>query len=69
MAEKDQRHGCGRSIAAGSSDIAPHGRGDRGRRDQYIEDEERLEVLGRTIDAIHHTERSKLAREGVNSLN
>jgi hypothetical protein len=56
MAEKDQPcHGRGKSIAASSSGIAPRGRGDRGRRDQYIEDEERLEMLGHTTDAIHDT--------------
>jgi hypothetical protein len=56
MAERDMsRHGHGRSIAAGSCGIAPRGRGDRWRRDQYIEDEERLEMLGCTTDAIHDT--------------
>jgi hypothetical protein len=28
----------GESIAVGNSGAAPHGRGDRGRHDQYIED-------------------------------
>jgi hypothetical protein len=56
MAEKDMpRRGRGRSTVASGSGIAPHGRGDRERRDQYIEDEERLEMLGRTTDAIHDT--------------
>jgi hypothetical protein len=54
--EKDMPHcGRGRSTVAGSSGVAPHGRGDRGRRDQYIKDEERLEMLGRTTNAIHGT--------------
>lgn len=53
MVEKEyHRRGRGRSSAAGSSGATPHGRGDRGRRDQYIEDEERQEVLGFAIDAI-----------------
>ena len=43
--------GRGRSTAAGSS-AAPRGLGDRGRRVQYIEDEERLKMIGRTTDAI-----------------
>jgi hypothetical protein len=56
MAEKDMpRRGRGRSTAAGSSGVAPCGRGHRGRHDQYIEDEERLEMLGRTTDVIHDT--------------
>jgi len=56
MIEKDQpRRGQGRSIVAGSSGVAPHGRGDRGRHDQYIKDEERLEMLGHTTNAIHDT--------------
>jgi hypothetical protein len=56
MVEKDQPlHGHGRSTAACSSGIAPRGRGDRGRHDQYIEDEERLKMLGRTTNAIHDT--------------
>ena len=41
------RRGRGRSIAEGSS-VAPRGLGDRGRREQYIEDEERLEMIGHT---------------------
>ena len=48
------RHGRGRSTAAGSS-AAPRGLGDKGRREQYIEDKERLEMTGRTIDAISNT--------------
>jgi hypothetical protein len=56
MVEKDMPHrGRGRSTAAGSSGVAPCGHGDMGRRDQYIEYEERLEMLGRTIDAIPDT--------------
>jgi hypothetical protein len=56
MVEKDQPHrGRGRSTAVGSSGVAPRGRGDRGRRDQYIEDEERLEMTGHTIDVIPNT--------------
>ena len=48
------RRGRGRSTAAGSS-VAPRGLGDKGRREQYIEDEERLEMAGCTIDAIPNT--------------
>ena len=48
------RHGRGRSTAAGNS-VAPRGLGDKGRREQYIEDEERLEMTGRTTDAIPDT--------------
>ena len=48
------RRGRGRSTTAGSS-AAPRGLGDRGRREQYIEDEERLEMIGCTIDAIPDT--------------
>ena len=48
------RRGRGRSTAASSS-AAPRGLGDRGRRVQYIEDEERLEMTGRTTDAISNT--------------
>jgi hypothetical protein len=56
MAEKDQPcRGCGRSTVASSSCIAPRGRGDRERHDQYIEDEERLEMLGCTTNDIHDT--------------
>ena len=47
-------HGCGRSAAA-SSGVALRGHGDRGRREQYIEDEERLEMTGRTTDAFPNT--------------
>ena len=51
------RLGRGRSTALGSS-ATPRGLGDRRRREQYIEDEERLEMTGRTTDAIpdipHH---------------
>jgi hypothetical protein len=46
-------HGRGRSTAVGSSGAAPRGRGDKERRDQYIEDEERLEMTGRTTHARH----------------
>jgi hypothetical protein len=53
--DKDPPHrGHGRSIVAGSS-ATLRGRGDRGRRDQYIKDEERLEMTGRTKDAIPDT--------------
>ena len=48
------RHGRGRSTAAGSSS-APRGLGDRGRHEQYIEDEEMLEMIGCTTDAIPDT--------------
>ena len=48
------RRGRGRSTAVDSS-AAPRGPGDRGRREQYIEDEERLEMIGRTTDAIPDT--------------
>ena len=48
------RRGRGRSIAAGSS-AALRGLGDKGRREQYIEDEERLEMIGCTTDAIPDT--------------
>jgi hypothetical protein len=55
-ADKDMPHrGRGRSVAAGSSRDAPQGHGGREARDQYIEDEERLERLGHTIDAIPDT--------------
>jgi hypothetical protein len=47
------RRGRGRSTAACSSGAAPRGRGDKERRDQYIEDEERLEMTGRTTHARH----------------
>ena len=48
------RRGHGRSIAT-SSGAAPRGHGDRGRREQYIEDEERLEMTGHTTDACLNT--------------
>ena len=48
------RHGRGRSTTAGNS-AAPRGLGDRGRHEQYIEDEERLEMTGRTTNAIPDT--------------
>ena len=48
------RHGRGRSAAA-SSGASPRGHGDRGRREQYIEDEERLEITGRNTDACPNT--------------
>ena len=48
------RRGRGRSTAAGSS-VAPRGLSDKGRREQYIEDEERLEKTGCTTDAISDT--------------
>ena len=46
--------GRGRSTAADSS-AAPRGLGDRGRREQYIEDEEMREMTGCTTDAIPDT--------------
>jgi hypothetical protein len=46
--------GHGRSTAAGSS-ATPRGLGARGRREQYIEDEERLEMTSRTTDACPDT--------------
>jgi len=53
--DKDPPHrGQGRSTAACSS-VAPRGLGDRRRHEQYIEDEERLEMIGRTTDAIPDT--------------
>ena len=53
--DEDPPHcGRGRSTAAGNS-VAPRGLGDRGRREQYIEDEERLEMTGHTTDAIPDT--------------
>ena len=53
--DKNSPHrGRERSTAAGSS-AAPRGLGDRGRREQYIEDEERLEMIGRTTDVIPNT--------------
>jgi hypothetical protein len=48
------RRGRGRS-AATSSSVAPRGRGDRGRHEQYIEDEERLELTGHTTDTCPDT--------------
>ena len=42
------------STAVGSS-VAPMGLGDKGRREQYIEDEERLKMTGCTTDAISDT--------------
>jgi hypothetical protein len=48
---KDPPHcGRGRSTAASSS-ATPRGLGARGRHEQYIEDEERLEMTGRTTNA------------------
>ena len=47
---------CGRGrLVVASSGAAPRGRGDRGRCEQYIEDEERLEMTGRTTDACLNT--------------
>jgi hypothetical protein len=49
--DNDPPHrGHGRSTAASSS-AAPRGLGARRRREQYIEDEERLEMTSRTTDA------------------
>ena len=44
----------GRSTAVGSH-VAPRGLGDRGRGEQYIEDEERLVMIGHATDAIPDT--------------
>ena len=53
--DKDPPHrGRGSSTAAGSS-AALRELGDRRRCEQYIEDEERLEMIGRTTDAIPDT--------------
>ena len=53
--DMDPPHCChGRSTAA-SSGAALRGRGDRGRHEQYIEDEERLEMTSRTTDACPNT--------------
>ena len=53
--DKDPPHyGQGRSTAAGSS-VAPKGLSDRGRCEQYIEDEERLVMIGHATDAIPDT--------------
>ena len=47
---------CGHGrLAAANSGVAPRGHGDRGRHEQYIEDEERLEMTGRTTDACPNT--------------
>ena len=46
--------GRGRSTVAGNS-AALRGLGDKGRRKQYIEDEERLEMTGRTTDVVSDT--------------
>ena len=54
------RRGRGRSIAIGSS-AAPRGLGDRGRHEQYIEDEERLEMIGHTTKAILNTHNISLS--------
>ena len=48
------RHGRGRSIAVGSS-ATPRGLGDRGRCEQYIKDEEMLEMTTHTTDVILDT--------------
>ena len=47
-------HGHGRSAVA-SSGVTPRGSGDRGRREQYINDEERLEMIGHATDAYPNT--------------
>ena len=55
QSDKDPpRRDRGRSTATGSS-AAKRGLGDRGRHEQCIEDEERLEMTGRTTDAISNT--------------
>jgi len=48
------RHGRGKSTTTGSS-VALRGLGDKGRHEQYIEDEERLEMIGCTTDVIPDT--------------
>ena len=59
--DKDPPHcGRGRSTAADSSAV-PRGLGYRGRQVQYIEDEERLEMIGRTTDAISDTHNISLS--------
>jgi hypothetical protein len=66
MVEKDHHHrGRGRSSAAGSSGATPHGRGDRGRHDQYIEDEERQETPGFATDAIPDTPQHLYEFDGI----
>jgi hypothetical protein len=56
MVEKNMPcHGRGRTTAARSSRDAPHDRGGREARDQYIEEEERLERLRHTTNTISHT--------------
>ena len=53
--DKDPPHrGRGRSIAAGSS-AAPRTLSDKGRHEQYIKDEERMDTIGCTTDAIPDT--------------
>ena len=53
--DKQMPHrGHGR-LAAANSGVAPRGHGDRGRHEQYIEDEERLEMTGRTTNAYPNT--------------
>ena len=53
--DKDPPHrGRGRSTTTCSS-VAPRGLGDTGRHEQYIEDEEMLEMIGHTTDAIPDT--------------
>ena len=53
------RYGRGRSIAASSS-LALRGLGDKGRHEQYIEDEERQEMTGCTTNAIPDTPTASL---------
>jgi hypothetical protein len=48
------RHGRGRSTTASSS-AAPSGLGTRRGREQYIENKERLEMIGHTTDACPNT--------------
>ena len=47
-------HGCGRLVAA-SSGVALRGHGDRRRHEQYMKDDEKLEMTGRTMDAYPNT--------------
>jgi len=53
--DKDPPHrGHGRSPAT-SSGAALRGHGDRGRHEQYMKDDEKLEMTGRTMDAYPNT--------------
>ena len=53
--DKDSpRHGRRRTTTTDSS-VAPRGLSDKGRCEQYTENEERLEMIGCTTDAIPDT--------------